>query len=97
MCGLQMKEGTKIVDHLNVFNTLMCQFTSIGVKIEEEDKADMLFCTLPKTWDHLVTTISYSAVESLEFNSFVGALMSLETRRNFNSKTSTLEAFVARG
>lgn len=53
-----MKECTYIVDHLNVLNTLMCQFTSIGVKIKEEDKVVMLLCTLLKSWDHLVTTIS---------------------------------------
>jgi hypothetical protein len=27
--SLQMKEGTKIVDHLNILNTLMCQLTSM--------------------------------------------------------------------
>lgn len=58
--SLQMKEGTKIVNHLNVFNTLMCQFTSICFKIKEEDKAVMLLCPFLDSWDHLVTTISYS-------------------------------------
>jgi hypothetical protein len=33
-----MKEGTKIVDHLNVCNTLICQLTSMDVKIDDEDK-----------------------------------------------------------
>jgi len=36
--NLHMKEGTKIDDHLNTFNTLLCQLTSIGVKFESEDK-----------------------------------------------------------
>jgi hypothetical protein len=27
--NLRMKEGTKIVDHLNVFNTLFCQLSSM--------------------------------------------------------------------
>ena len=34
-----MKEGTTIIDHLNVFNTLMVQLESIEVKFESEDKA----------------------------------------------------------
>jgi hypothetical protein len=47
-----MKEGTKIVDHLNVFNTLICQLTSMDVKIDEEDKTVMLICSLLESWDH---------------------------------------------
>jgi hypothetical protein len=34
-----MKEGTKIADHLNVFNTLICQLNSVDVKPNDEDKA----------------------------------------------------------
>ena len=47
----------------------MCQYTSIGVKIKEEDKEVMLMCTLPKSWDQLVTTISYRTTKYLEFDS----------------------------
>jgi hypothetical protein len=42
--NLRMKEGTKIVDHLNVFNTLICQLSSMEVKYEDEDKAVTLLC-----------------------------------------------------
>ena len=91
-----MKEGTNIVYHLNVFNTLMCQFTRIRVKIEEEDKAIMLLCTLPESWDHLVTIIIYSTTNSLEYHSVVGALLFEEVRRKSNSVTSTSEPFMAR-
>jgi hypothetical protein len=48
-----MKEGTKIVDHLNVFNTLICQLSSMEVKYEDEDKEVTLLCSLPESWDHL--------------------------------------------
>ena len=44
-----MKEGTEIVDHLNVFNTLICQLSSMDVKIDDEDKAVNLLCTLPES------------------------------------------------
>jgi hypothetical protein len=56
--SLRMKEGTKIADHLNTFNTLLVQLTSMGVKFESEDKAITLLCSLPKSWDHFVTSIS---------------------------------------
>jgi hypothetical protein len=32
--SLCMKEGMKIVDHLNTFNTLLVQLTNMGVKFE---------------------------------------------------------------
>lgn len=41
-----MQEGTNIPDHLNVFNTLICQFINIGVEIEEEDKVVLLLHSL---------------------------------------------------
>jgi hypothetical protein len=59
--SLRMKEGTKIVDHLNTFNTLIIQLTSMEVKFEDEDKAITLLCPLPESWDNLVTSISFSS------------------------------------
>ena len=34
---LRMKEGTKISDHLNAFNTLVCQFSSMEYIIKSEE------------------------------------------------------------
>jgi hypothetical protein len=78
----------KIVDHLNVFNTLICQLNSMDVKLDDKDKEVTLLCSLPKAWDHLVTPIRFSTTKTLEFDTVVGALL---------SKESTLEALVARG
>jgi hypothetical protein len=43
--SLRMKEGTKIDDHLNTFNTLLVQLTSMGVKFQSEDKTITLLCS----------------------------------------------------
>ena len=51
---MRMKEGTKIADHLNVFNTLIFQLNSMDVKIIDEDKAVNILCTLPESWDQVV-------------------------------------------
>jgi len=46
-----LNEGIKIVDHFNVFNTLICQLTGMDVKIDEEDKGVTLLCLLSESWD----------------------------------------------
>jgi hypothetical protein len=74
--SLRMKEGTEIVDHLNTFNTLLVQLTSMGVKFESEDKEITLLCSFPASWDHFVTSISFSTTESIEFDVIVAALLS---------------------
>ena len=54
---MRMKEGTKITDHFNVFNTLIFQLSSMDVKIDEEDKTVNLLCTLPESWGQVVSSI----------------------------------------
>lgn len=92
-----MKEGTKIVDHLYIFNTLMCQLTSMDVKIEDEDKEVMLLCPFLKYWDHLVTSISFSKIYNLDFGYVLGALLSKDMLRKPSIETSRPKAMVARG
>jgi hypothetical protein len=79
--SLWMKEGTKVANHLNTFNTLIVQLTSMEVKFEDEDKAITLLCSLPKSWDNLVTSISFSSIDVLDCDYVVGALLAEEMRR----------------
>jgi hypothetical protein len=95
--SLRLKEGTKIIDHLNTFNTLLVQLTSMRVKFKFEDKAITLLCSLPVSWDQFVTSISFSSTESIEFDDIVGALLSEETRKKSNLETSTSEEMVIKG
>ena len=67
------------------------------VKIQEEDKAITLLCSLPESWDHFVTSISLSTADSLKFELVVGALFSEEIRRKSSTETTTPEAMIARG
>ena len=59
--SLRMKERTKIANHLNTFNTLTVQLTSMEDKFKDEDKAITLLCSLPKSLDKIVTSISFSS------------------------------------
>jgi hypothetical protein len=91
---LWMKEGTKIVDYLNVFNTLICQLSSMEVKYEDEDYAVTLLCSFPESWDHLVTTVWFNTIDAIDYDIVVGALLCEEIRRISSKETSTAEAMV---
>ena len=95
--SLRMKEGTKVVDHLNTFNTLIVQLTSMEVKFEDEDKPITLLCSLPKSWDNIVTSISFNSTYVLDYDSVEGALLAEEMRRKISKETSTSEVMLVRG
>ena len=93
---MRMKEGTKIADHLNVFNTLIFQLSNMDIKIDDEDKAINLLCTLPNPWGQAVSSISLSTTDTLEFDNVIGALLSKELRKKTSLETSSPEALVVR-
>jgi hypothetical protein len=95
--GLQMNEGTQVADHLNTFNTLIVQLTSMEVKFEDEDKTITLLFLLPESSDNLVTSISFSSIDVLDYDYVVGALLAEEMRRKSSQGTSTSEAMLLRG
>ena len=57
--GLRMKEGTSVLEHLNFFNKVINELLAVDVKIDEEDKALILFSSLPQSFDHIITTMLY--------------------------------------
>ena len=44
--SLHMKEGSYLLEHLNMFNKLKNQLSSFGVNYEDEDKALLLLTSL---------------------------------------------------
>ena len=60
-----MEDGDSMIDHLNVFNTLVSQLISIDIKMVEEDKCITLLCSLPDSWDNLFVAIGSSTKSTL--------------------------------
>ena len=59
---------------------LVAQLVSVGVKMDEEEKCQILLCSLPDSWDSLVMAIgSTSAV--LKIEDVVGSFIFEEMRR----------------
>ena len=44
-----MSEGGSIADHLNEFNTVTNQLSSVGVKFDDEFRALLFLCSLPES------------------------------------------------
>ena len=75
MYSLKMDGGMVVADHLNVFNMVIAQLTSICVSINEEERCMLLLCPLLDSWDHLVMAIG-STTTQLKMDEVVVALMS---------------------
>src|SRR6202034_99486 len=77
--NLRMKYGDSMTEHLNAFNTVVIQLSSVDIKISDEDKCISLLCSLPDSWDSLVIAIGRNAI-ALQFDEIVSALLTEEMR-----------------
>ncbi|KAK4431088.1 Retrovirus-related Pol polyprotein from transposon TNT 1-94 [Sesamum alatum] len=53
------KEGADLAQHVNIFNQIITNLARLDVSIEDEDRAMILLCSLPFSYEHLVTTLTY--------------------------------------
>uniref|UniRef100_A0A1D1Z793 Retrovirus-related Pol polyprotein from transposon TNT 1-94 n=1 Tax=Anthurium amnicola TaxID=1678845 RepID=A0A1D1Z793_9ARAE len=82
-----MSDGTDLLEHMNFFNKLISQLRSVDVKVEEEDQALILLSSLPKSFDHLVTTILYGK-DTLKMEEVKYTLLSNEARTKSSGSSS---------
>ena len=77
---MNISEGGFVVDHLNDFNTVTSQLSSVGANFDDEVRALLFLCSFPESWNGLVMAISNSVFESstLKFDDVVSAILSEE-------------------
>ena len=76
-----MDENDTVTEHLNVYNNLVIQITSIGIKMDEQDKFITLLCSLLDSWDNLIVSIGSASQTTLKFDEVVSSLLSEEMRK----------------
>ena len=88
-----MSEGGSVVDHINEFNMIVSQLSSVEINFEDEIKALILMSSLPESWDTVVAAISSSrGSDKLKFDEIRDVVLSesIRKRETENSSSSAL-------
>eukprot|EP00253_Pinus_taeda_P015954 PITA_15954 len=93
--NLRMKYGDSVTEHLNAFNIVVSQLSSVDIKISDEDKYISLLCSLPNSWDNLVIAIGSNTI-ALQFDEIVSSLLTEEMRRK-NMESQNGDALSVQG
>jgi hypothetical protein len=78
--NMKMSEGGSVADHLNKFNTVTNQLSSLKVDFDDEVMALLILFSLPESRNGLVMAISkyLSGSNTLKFYDVVGVVLSEE-------------------
>ena len=81
--NVKMVEYGSIADHLNEFNMVTNQLSSINVNFGEEIRALLILCFLLESWNGLVMVVSNYVFRSntLKFDDLIDLIMSEKTHR----------------
>ena len=95
--NMEMAEGASIVDHLNEFNIVTIQLSFVGTNVDEEIRALLILCSLSKSWNGLVMTVTnfISGSDTLKFDDAIGVILSERTRRKTSGGSTSGSALNA--
>ena len=81
--NMKMIEGGSVVDHLNEFNTITSHLSSMGINLDEEIRALLIFYSLLESWNGMVMAVNNSIFGSntLKFDDVIGVILIEETCR----------------
>ena len=76
------------MEHMNASNQVVTDLARLRVKIDDEDRAILLLCSLPPSYEHLITTLTYGK-ETVELEDITAALLSYDMRKKNNVEEVT--------
>ena len=83
----RMSEGTHLHDHLDEFTKIIRDMKNGGVKIDDEDQALVLLCSLPHSFEHFVDTMLYGR-DTISLEDVKAALNSRELKKNVSTSNN---------
>jgi len=84
--NLKMTEGGSVTEHINEFNTILTQLSSVNITIDDEIRALILLSSLPESWSATVTAVSSSSGSTkLKLNDIRDLVLSEDIRRRESS------------
>jgi hypothetical protein len=90
--GLKMQEGSDLVEYMNAFNQVVTDLARLGVDVADEDRAILLLCSLPPSYDHLT-----HAKETVKNEDITAALLSYNMRKKNTVKVTHGEGLLVKG
>ena len=77
-----MFEGGSVADHINEFNMIVSQLSSVEINFDDEIKALILMSSLHESWDTVVAVISSSrGYDKLKFDKIRDVVLSESIRK----------------
>ena len=82
MLSLKYHDGSPMTNHLNNFQGIMNQLSSMGIKFDEEIQGLLLLGSLPDSWETFRTSLSNSALDGvISMDSAKSSVLNEEMRR----------------
>ena len=78
----RMTESTYVTDHINILKTLFSQLTTLGYKIQENERAQLLLQSLPDLYDQLIINLTNNnPANSLVFDDVAASVLNEESKQ----------------
>ncbi|CAN1807780.1 Retrovirus-related Pol polyprotein from transposon TNT 1-94 [Linum perenne] len=88
--NLKMEESSSAAEHLNSFNTIISQLSTVEINFDDEVLALIILASLPNSWDAMRTSVSNSTgKEKLKYSDIRDLILNEEIRRKDSGEAST--------